>query len=207
MVRRCTKRQFPTPPSPSRIRAADAQKSVALPFLSQSPKRVGSGRLPPLVGPPHSMPAGPCTNMSSISSSLGSFSGPQDAGSLPAAAAAASSASCASSCMTAAWPGSADFILLWDILVTATSPGTKGLLALAGVPALVGNVLELAARKTGSNGLACVDQERAISRLMILAWQSIQIILLPRPPRQIISDTCQQGIDEQLVYIMYFKYF
>ena len=43
-----------------------------LPFLSQSLYRVGSGLAPPLVGPFHSMPAGPIMNISSSSSSSSS---------------------------------------------------------------------------------------------------------------------------------------
>ena len=53
----------------------DDQKSEVRPCRSQSPYRVGSGRRPPRVGPPHSIPAGPCTNISSISSSSSSRAG------------------------------------------------------------------------------------------------------------------------------------
>ena len=53
------------------------QKSVHRPFLSQSPKRVGSANLPPRRGPPHSISDVPrqasgSTNISSISSSSSS---------------------------------------------------------------------------------------------------------------------------------------
>ena len=49
-----------------------AQKSEARPLRSQSPYRVGSGRVPPRVGPPHSSPEGPGANISTKSSSSSS---------------------------------------------------------------------------------------------------------------------------------------
>lgn len=51
-------------------------KSVHLPFLSQSPKRVGSGAPPPLVGPPHSKVAGSIMGTMSSSSSSSTPIGP-----------------------------------------------------------------------------------------------------------------------------------
>lgn len=48
------------------------QKSEHLPLRSQSPNLVGSPSIPPLVGPPHSFPAGPSCSISSISSSSSS---------------------------------------------------------------------------------------------------------------------------------------
>lgn len=47
------------------------QKSEHLPFLSQSPNRVGSFNLPPLLGPPHSCLV-PWFNMGSATTNISS---------------------------------------------------------------------------------------------------------------------------------------
>ena len=51
----------------------DIQKSVHRPFLSQSPKRVGSANDPPLRGPPHSFRV-PCPNIGSATTNISSCS-------------------------------------------------------------------------------------------------------------------------------------